>query len=462
MTDTLTATPAAPVRQLSEAVVDGRPAMGLFGATSLVVGNMIGSGVFLLPASLAAYGGTSILGWLFTSAGALLLALTFARLARRVPATGGPYAYSRRAFGDFVGFQMAWGYWIAVWTGNAAIAVAGVGYLAYFADVLDTNKAAGAAVAIGAVWLMTAINAAGVRQGARVQNLTTVVKLVPLLAIAVVGPFFLDGDNFSPFNPSGDSLMGAVTATATLTLWAFIGLESATVPAGDVRNPKRTIPQSTVIGTAVAAAVYVLGTLAVLGVLEADVVANSTAPFADAAREIFGNWAGGLVAAGAVVAAFGALNGWILLQGQVPLAAAEDGLFPRWFARRNKAGAPVTGLIVSSVLVSGLVLLNFNDSLVDQFTFVILLATLTALIPYAYSAAADLYFTVRSAQAIAWPRLLRSTAVPLLAFAYSLWAVAGAGYQVVFRGSLLLLAGIPIHIFVTRRSAPLTPQEVQP
>jgi APA family basic amino acid/polyamine antiporter len=173
--------------------------MGLWMATALVVGNMIGSGVFLLPASLAgAAGPVSILAWVFTGAGAVLLALVFANLGRAFPRTGGPYAYARRAFGDFVGFQTAWGYWIAVWAGNAAIATAFVGYLAVFWPQVGTSNALGAIVAVGVIWLVTAINVLGVRESGRVQVVTTILKFVPLAVIGVIGLFFIDGDNLTP------------------------------------------------------------------------------------------------------------------------------------------------------------------------------------------------------------------------------------------------------------------------
>jgi APA family basic amino acid/polyamine antiporter len=422
--------------------------LGLGMATALVVGNMIGSGVFLLPASLAAFGGISLVAWVFTAAGAMLLALVFARLGRAIPRTGGPYAYSRQAFGDFVGFQTAWGYWIAVWAGNAAIAVAFVGYLAYFWDSLATNRALAAVVALAAIWALTAVNSLGVRQGGVVQAVTTVLKLVPLVAVGLVGVFVIDSGNFGGFNTSGDSNYGALTAVAALTLWAFIGLESATVPAGDVADPERTIPRSTIIGTAVAAVVYILGTAAVMGAIPAHTLATSTAPFADAADEIFGTWAGGWVAAGAAISAFGALNGWILLQGQVPLAAARDRLFPRFFGRTSGTNTPVIGLVVSSVLVTGLMLMNYTESLVDQFTFVILLATLTTLVPYAYSAGAQLLFLATDRERFAGRRFALDAVVAGLAFAYSIWMIGGSGYEVVFKGFLLLTAGIPVYVWM--------------
>lgn len=437
-----------------------RRKLGLGMATALVVGNMIGSGVFLLPSALAAYGGISILGWLFTAAGAMLLALVFARLARAYPQTGGPYAYSRRAFGDFVGFQISWGYWIAIWAGNAAIAVAMVGYLADFWGELGTNSLLAVVVALTAIWGLTLVNAMGVRQGGAVQLVTTVLKLVPLVGIAVLGLFFINWGNFTPFNASDASPFGAITATAALTLWAFIGLESATVPAENVEKPEKTIPRSTIIGTTVAALVYILGTVAVMGIIPAETLANSTAPFADAAREMYGAWAGRVVAIGAIISTFGALNGWILLQGQIPLAAARDRLFPVSFGRLSKRGVPVFGLVASSVLVTVLMAMNYTATLVEQFSFIVLLATLTTLVPYAYSAAAQVMLFVTDRARFSGQRLVRDSVIALLAFAYSVWAIFGAGYDVIALGFLLLTAGIPIYVWMRWRAQQLEPAVV--
>jgi basic amino acid/polyamine antiporter, APA family len=433
-------------------------------ATALVVGNMIGSGVFLLPASLAAYGGISIVAWLFTATGAFLLALVFARLGRAHPRTGGPYAYSRHAFGDFVGFQTAWAYWIAAWVGNAAIAIAFVGYVGHFFDVFaETStgaKLAQAGLAAGAIWLLTWVNLRGVRQAGAVQAATTVLKLIPLAAVALLGLFWMDAGNFTPFNVSGDSTFGAITGAATLTLWAFIGLESATVPAEDVEDAERTIPRATLVGTAVTALVYILGTVAVMGVIPMETLAGSTAPFAAAAEEMWGAWAGDMVAVGAIISAFGCLNGWILLQGQVPFAAARDRLFPDSFGRLNRYGAPAVGLVVSSVLLTALMLTNYNATLVDRFTDMILLATLATLIPYAYSAAAHLMLAAKGHLPVTGRRLVAEVGVGLVAFAYAVWTIGGSGYKTIAWGYLLLLAGIPVYVWMLwRRGGAEAPPE---
>src|SRR5918997_5655674 len=429
-----------------------RRTIGLWTATALVVGNMIGSGVFLLPSSLAAAAGpVSLVGWVFTGAGAVLLALVFANLGRAFPAAGGPYAYAHRAFGEFVGFQTAWGYWIAVWAGNAAIAVAFVGYLGVLWPQVSEHQLLGALTGVALVWLLTATNILGARQSGQVQVVTTVLKFVPLAIVAIVGLFFIDGGNYTPFAPQGSDV-GTLTAAATLTLWAFIGLESATVPADDVKDPRRTIPRATLIGTLAATAVYIVSTVAIMGIIPTGELARSTSPFADAAAVIFGGGWDKVIAVVALISTAGALNGWILLQGQVPLAAAPAGLFPQRFARlHGERQTPVFGLVISSVLVTALLLTNYTKGLVGAFTFVILLATLTALVPYAYSAAAQVMLLINEPAAFEGRRLARDATVASLAFAYAVWAIAGAGQDVIAKGFVLLLAGIPIYLWLSGR-----------
>ncbi|MFO1349142.1 MAG: amino acid permease [Gammaproteobacteria bacterium] len=430
-----------------------KKALGLWMATALVVGNMIGSGVFLLPASLAPYGGISLFGWLFTAAGAILLALVFARLSRMVPNAGGPYAYTRAGFGDFAGFLIAWGYWIAIWVGNASIATAFVGYLGVFWPPLATQPVLSIAAALIAVWFLTWVNALGVRNAGVLQLVTTLLKLIPLVAIAAVGLQYLNLAAFTPFNATlasanPQSNFAAITAVATLTLWSFIGLESATVPAGDVQNPERIIPWSTVLGTLVTALVYILSTTAVMGLIPAAALVKSTAPFADAARAVWGDWAGYAVAVGAAVSCFGALNGWILLQGQVPLAAARDKLFPQRFATVSADGTPVFGLVLSSVLITALMAMNYTKGLVEIFNFTILLATLTTLVPYLFSAMAELLVFISERERFHGKRFVGSTLIAALAFLYALWAIAGSGRDTVYWGFILLMAGIPVYVWL--------------
>jgi APA family basic amino acid/polyamine antiporter len=427
-------------------------ALGLWTSTALVVGNMIGSGIFLLPAALAVYGGISVLGWLFTTAGAMLLALVFAHLGRTTPQAGGLYAYTRNSFGDLAGFLVAWGYWISIWCGNAAIATGFAGYVGVFVPSISRNPRLAGVTAAGAIWLLSWVNARGVRQAGILQLITTVLKLLPLVAIGTLGLFFFKLQNFTPFNLSGRPAFPAITATAALTLWAFLGLESATIPADEVVDPRRTIPRATILGTVSAAVVYIFGTIAVMGVIPPADLVRSTAPYADAASVMWGGWASYVVAAGAAISSFGALNGWILLQGQIPLAVAHDGLLPPAFARLSKRSTPVTGIVIGSVLATILISMNYTKGLVEEFTFILLLATLTSLVPYVFCSAADAMISLRDGEHARGRRRLRPLLIPGLAFVYSLWAIGGSGRDAVYWGFMLILAGIPLYVWNRRGS----------
>jgi APA family basic amino acid/polyamine antiporter len=442
--------------------------IGLWMATALVVGNMVGSGIFTLPAALAGEAGpASILALVFTGLGAMLLALVFANLGRAHPHTGGPYYFARRAFGDFVGFQTAWAYWIAAWVGNAAIAVAFAGYLGVFWGDVRTSNWLAALVAVGAIWLFTLVNIAGARETGVAQLLTTVLKFVPLAVIGIVGLFYLDGGNFSPFTTAEGGFDWHINAAATLALWAFIGLESATVPAEEVKDPERTVPRATILGTLATTLLYVVAFVAIVGVMSQAALAGSSAPFADAADAMWGGTFLGLswgkwIALVAMAATLGALNGWIMLTARVSLAAADDGLFPSLFGRVHGTRAtPVVGLVVSSVLVSGLVLYNWNVDFGDRFTDIVLLATWMTLIAYAYAAAAEVVLLVREPLLFSWAKLTRDTVVAALAFAYSVWAIWGSGEEWLAKGFMLLLFGIPVYVGMRwwrqRRPAEPTP-----
>jgi len=315
--------------------------IGLWTTTSLVIGNMIASGLFMLPATLAIYGGISLIGWLISGAGALCLALVYSWLSRLQPsATGGPYAYTREGMGNFAAFLVVWGYWISVWCTNAAIAVAFVSYLTAFIPELGNSPVLAVGTGLSAIWFLTWINTKGIREAGVVQVITTVLKLVPLLVITIGGLFYLNLDHFVPFNVSSQSNLSAITSTTTLTLFAFLGLECATIPSGNVKNAEKTVSRATIIGTLLTTFIYLAGTVAVMGLIPPSVLHDSQAPFADAAASIWGEEARYLVAGGAVISTFGALNGYILIQGQMPMAAARDQLFPRIFAKENKNGTP--------------------------------------------------------------------------------------------------------------------------
>ena len=323
---------------------------------------MVGSGFYLSPSALAPYGILAIVSWIAMGAGAICLGLTFARLSRLTPATGGPYAYTRMGFGDFAGFLVAWGYWISIWASLPAIAVAFTGSLFEIVPVLQGNRPLAVIVTLGVMWLVVLTNLRGVKEAGVVAEITTYSKMVPFVAISIFGLLFIRQENLSEFNPSGQSLLASAATLAPLTMFAYLGLESATVPAGDVQDPERTIPRSTILGVSIAALLYVLGTTVVLGVVPREELVKSAAPFADAARIMWGSWAAGIVGIAVMLSSLGALNGWTLLMGQVPMAAAHDRLFPALFGRVSSRGVPAVGIMLSAVLATALVLIQAAGS----------------------------------------------------------------------------------------------------
>jgi APA family basic amino acid/polyamine antiporter len=280
-----------------------------------------------------------------------------------------------------------------------------------------------------------------------VQIVTTALKLIPLAVVGVGGLFYFQPGAFS-MPEARETTMGTQLVTVvTLTLWAFLGLECATIPAGSVREPERTIPRATIVGTVLTAIVYIVSTVGVMSLVPPATLATSTAPFADGARELVGGWGGSLVAIGAAVSCFGALNGWVLVAGQLPMAVAEDGLFPSVFGRLSARGTPARAMLIAGALGSALVAMNYTRGLVDLFTFIILLCTLSTLVPYAFCALAVWLMPGQPSPSGG------AAMVSALAFAYAMIAVIGAGAETVFYGFVLLLFGLPVFVWVQRTGA---------
>jgi basic amino acid/polyamine antiporter, APA family len=419
--------------------------LGLLSATALVVGSTIGSGVFLLPATLAPYGAASLLGWGVTTLGALLLAIVYSWLSRNFSVSGGSYNYARDAFGDNTGFMVAWSNWICMWVGNAALAVAFAGSLGSVFPVFTSSPTISILTALGGLWFCTVINLIGVREAGWVQMLTTLLKLIPLILFGALALFALNTNSFQPFNPSGASLVAVTGSAAAVTLWAFLGFEAATIPAGSVKDPQRNVPRATIIGMLIAGFATMLACTVVIGLLPAESLAKSNAPMALAATQLWGQEAGIAMGAVATISCFGALNGWVLLQAQVPMAAARDGLFPKIFAAPNDSPTPYLGLLISSTLAMGLVIANYTESLIGLFTFSILLSTAAALLPYAVSVAAWLF---KNETAAAWKKLIAA-----LALIYALWALYQTGAEALLWGAGLLLMGLPVLLWMRARKA---------
>ncbi len=419
--------------------------IGFTSAIALVTGNMIGSGIFLLPASLAAYKGVGIIGWIIATIGAILLSFVFGKLGEWFPnTTGGPYAYTRIYLGQFAAFWVAWGYWISIWITNAAIAVAFVGYLGVFFPVLKTDLLYSLFAGIGVIWFFTWINSKNIRDIGFVQKLTTALKILPILFVIVFGVFYSDISVLISRSFYSEISWGNVTTVIMISFFSFLGLESATVPSNQIENGSKIIKKATILGTVFTAFLYTLSFIVIIGIIPPETLAKSEAPFADVADILAGSWGKYFIAFGALVSTMGALNGWILIQGQIPFAAAKDELFPPFFKRTNRHLSPIKGIVLSSILATVLMALNYTKSLVEAFTFMITLSTLSVLLPYIFSLAS---FAIKTKDFDIKKRgyLLVLAAI---SFLFCIWIVIGCGPEVAYYGLILLLLGMPFYVWL--------------
>lgn len=430
-------------------------ALGLPSATALVIGSIIGTGVFTMPAVLAEAGTSSLLTLGVISVGAVLLGVLFGQLTKRVPnSDGGVYAYARHEFGDFAGHLTAWCYWITAWAGNAAIVASWVLYVEALFGIDHPSAWTNLGIALVGLWLPAVINLIGVKQMAVFQNITVVLKFVPLLFVGVVGWFFVKADNFGPFNASGGSLYSGIGIAAGVALFSFIGVECASIAARRVRNPRRNVGRAGVLGTAASAILYLLVSAAVMGLVAHSKLSGNGAPFVDAFHTIFGGagWVGKTIAAVAVVSGIGALNGWTLVTAEMPWAAAKDGLFLPQFAKTYRNDIPWFGIVVSTVVASALMAFSYSSKTgLTVFTYLVDLSVVTVAIPYFFSACAQLaYLVSRRRKVIGWS-LARDVAIAGSGVLFSLWVTFAAGYQAVYQAMVLVLVGVPIYAFLKAR-----------
>lgn len=422
--------------------------MSLLQATMLVAGNMIGTGVFLLPVNLAHVGGIAIFGWLIATAGVAALGLAFAKLGELKPQQGGPYAYARDFLGPYAGFQTNYVYWFGNWIGNIAIAVAAVGYLTELVPTISDPPASILATA-GLIWLLTFANILGPRIVGALEAWTMALALIPILAIALFGWLWFDAAIFmSGWNVSGESSMHAVSRAASMALWAYMGIESAAVSAGVIENPARNVPLATLIGLGLAAIVYLLSSSVIMGILPNDELRKSPAPFADAARLALGAPGAIVISVCAVLKSIGSLGGWMLLVGQSAKAAADDGMFPRVFARLNANGVPGRGLLIVALLMTFVLFATMSPTLADQFNHIVDLAVILIVVPYVYSAVAVVKVIHDAGQPAATFRTYKWIA--LAAVTYCVWAVIGGDPQTVVHAMAALLMSVPLYPFFIR------------
>ena len=421
--------------------------IGFWTCTALVVGNTIGMGIFVLPASLAPLGYNALLGWGITVLGCLALARVLARLARMLPQADGPYGYVQATLGGLPAYAVLWSYWVSNWITLAALATGVVGYAAAIFPALARVPAA--VLSLCTLWLFVGINLFGVRSGGRVQVATTVMKLLPMLAVAVLGAWTLVDSpaSFAAHPPARPVSLGDAMAASTLALFAMLGIESATIPAAKVEDPGRTIPRATLIGTFITAAIYLVVSAVPLLLLPHAELAGSSAPFALVMERFAGEGTGRWIALFVLVSGLGALNGWTLLSGEMMRTMADNGTMPKVFARANRFGAPTGALVLTALLASAMVLMNYSESAVAGFTFLSTVVTAANL---------PLYLGCSLALGVLWWRGRRDTGRDLLVAAvlgaaYTVFAFVGMGAQPFWLALALMAAGLPSYFLLRRR-----------
>jgi APA family basic amino acid/polyamine antiporter len=414
--------------------------------TALVVGNTIGMGIFMMPAALAPYGLNALTGWGITVVGCMFLARVFARLARHYPSADGPYAYIRSTLGHWPAFLSMWSYWVSNWITNATLAVSVVGYLVAIAPPLARFPPALLALAL--LWLLVVVNLLGTRAGGRVQVACTALKLLPMLVVVLLGAtlLFTDPGAYARSVPATAITFPQTMAASTIALFAMLGLESASVPAGRVREPGRNIPRATLIGTLLTAVIYILVSTVPLLLLPQAELAQSSAPFVDLLERQLGEGNGRWVALFVVVSGLGALNGWTLIGGNLTATMATQGDFPAAFAKLNSRGAPARALAITGLLASAMILMNYSRSMVEGFVFLSTIVTAANL---------PLYLCASLALIVLWRRGERPAGsdlqvLGLAGTAYVVLTFYGVGHVPFLWALALAVAGVPISLWSRR------------
>jgi arginine:agmatine antiporter len=400
----------------------------------LVAGNMIGSGIFMMPTVMASVGGISTLGWLVTVPGAFVIGYMFARLAQVDPKAGGPYAYAREGLGDFAGFQCNLLYWFSNVVANIAIATSITGYLTVFIPALRNPYLAACSTMV-VIWLSALLNMVGPRLVTRFETFTTLLGVGPIVLVGVFGWLYFDPAVFQAgLNPTGIGSMRAISSAVTIMFWAFMGVESASVAASVVEAPERNVARATLLGVLISALVYVLATTAIMGVIPNEALRHSSAPFADATMRAIGPIGAVLISACAIAKAAGCLGGWTLINAETALATARDELFPSVFARTDARGVPVHGLVVVSMLMTVILFATLSPSVGEAFTVLADISVLLVLAPYIFAAVSVFHY--------AMSRTVGRTVVlaAVLTIAYCLAViVASEGNTVAISMALVLL-----------------------
>jgi APA family basic amino acid/polyamine antiporter len=401
---------------------------------------MIGAGIFMLPISLSEYGSISIFGWIISGLIAIALAKIFKKLSKKYPGESGPFTYTNIFFGEFIAFIVVWGYWVSILLLNASLAIAVTSYSTVFIPEL-ANQYYNISFSIFIIFIISIIGYKGIRGIGNFQFYTTVIKIIPLILTVIIGFLFFNIENFFPLNISTETDFKAITISTTLTFFAFLGIESATVPEDKIKNPIENVSKATSYGVGFTFILYILSTIALIGILSPEQIQDSNAPFADAGGVIFGDYARYIMAFFAIVSALGCLNGWTLLQIELPKNLSKNNLFPEVFSKENSNKVPISGLIISNIIVVGLISMNYSKDLSNIFTYLILTSTFCTLILYLLLTIGEIVLIFKN------KKYLRTNFISIPVFLFLIWMIIGVGYDSILLGLLLLSISIPIYFY---------------
>lgn len=425
--------------------------IGLWSATAIIVGQMIGTGIYMLPQGFAQLSNpkAAFIGLCITGLGTIFLAISFARLGERSPVTGSAIAYTKEAFGDLPAFIVGWSYWCGCWIANGAIIVGGISYAGYFLPILAEEPLSQIILSVIVIWIYTAINYLGVKTAGNLNLILTLAKLVPLVLFIAIAAFHINPENYSTVSSPELSGFSSLPIAVAFALWSFIGFEGASVNAGEVKDAA-TVKKATLIGTVFVILIYLVLIVLAAGNMPQDKLAASASPFSDIIQQATGGyWAGGLISLGVVVSAFGCIGAWIMSGARVAYSLGEQGLFPKKFARIHpRYRTPDFALVLNGFLMTGVMFLSYFNTSVSIYNFLVLLAVMSFLVFYAFGAAADLMLSIQFGKPVRVLGFIKKGAVSLIAFYYSVYTVYGSGAEYVMYGFLLILIGLPFFIYV--------------
>jgi putrescine:ornithine antiporter len=421
---------------------------------------MMGSGIIMLPTNMAKVGAISLLSWIVTALGSMAIAYGFAQAGIFNQREGGMSAYAEDAYGKPGYFIVFFLYFLSLAIGNVAIAISAVGYLAGFFPGLSATPIATTLGVIGLLWLTTVANFGGPSVTGKIGSITVWGVILPVGLLSLIGWFWFKGHIFAEaWNPQGLSLGAGMGSSIALTLWAFLGMESAAQNSSAVENPKRDVPLACLFGTLGAAVIYVLSTTVIQGIVPNAELAESTGPFGLAFTHMFNPTVGSIVMGLAVLACLGSLLGWQFTIAMTGKSAADQRMFPSFFTRLNRMGAPVTGMIVMGIVQSLLALSTISPSLSDQFGVLVNLAVVTNVIPYIIALSALPLMMQRAG--VERPKYRTNVAIAVVAMLYSTYAIYASGVDAVMGGTLVMAIGFIIWGFIASRfvltNRPTTP-----